>query len=165
MVALGQVQEGLARLEQGLTALRDTGTVMGAPGLRISLAEAHGMLGQPIEGLNCLDEARQMIEATEERLDEAEWHRMRGELLMQTGDHVAAEASLREAIALAHRQNAKLYELRAATGLAQLWRNQGKQSEARVLLAPIYGWFTEGFEAPDLRDARALLAELPASGR
>jgi predicted ATPase/class 3 adenylate cyclase len=160
LVALGRVQEGLAVLKQGLAAHRDAGTVLATPGMLISLAQAHGTLGQPIEGLHCLDEAERIIEATEERLNEAEWHRMRGELLRQTGDHVAAEASLREAIALAGRQSAKLYELRAATSLARLWRDHGKQDEARALLTPIYGWFTEGFEAPDLQDARALLAEL-----
>jgi predicted ATPase/class 3 adenylate cyclase len=160
LLGLGQAQEGLARLDQGLAAVRDTGTVLGTPGLLISLAEAHGVLGQPIEGLHRLDEAGQIIAATEERLDEAEWHRMRGDLLMQTGDRAAAEASWREAIALAQGQSAKLYELRAATSLARLWRDHGKEGEARALLAPIYGWFIEGFEAPDLQDARALLAEL-----
>ncbi len=160
LVALKQAREGLAMLKQGLAALDDTGTVLGKPGLLISLAEAHGILGQSIEGLNCLDEARQIIEATEERLDAAEWHRMRGELLMQTGDRAAAEACLREAIALAQRQSAKLYELRAATGLARLWRDHGKEGEARALLTPIYGWFTEGFETPDLKEAKGLLDEL-----
>ena len=165
LLGLGQAREGLARLERGLAALRETGTVSGTPGLLISLAQARGMLGQPIEGLHCLDEARQIIEATEERLDEAELHRMRGDLLLQTGDRGAAEASFREAIALAQGQSAKLYELRAATGLARLWRDHGKEGEARALLAPIYGWFIEGFEAPDLQDARAVLAELQVRGR
>jgi predicted ATPase len=160
LVGLGRVQQGLAVLKQGLAALGDTGTVLGNPGLLVSFAEAHGMLGQPIDGLHCLDEARQIIKATEERLDQAEWHRLRGELLLQTGDHAGAEASLRDAVALAAHQSAKLYELRAATGLARLWRDHGKQGEARALLAPIYGWFTEGFEMRDLQDARALLAEL-----
>jgi predicted ATPase/class 3 adenylate cyclase len=126
LLGLGQAQEGMARLERGLAALRDTGTVMGTPALLISLAQAHGMLGRAAEGLRCLDEARQIIAATEERLDEAELHRMRGESLMQTGDRVAAEASFREAVALAHGQSAKLYELRAATSLARLWRDQRK---------------------------------------
>jgi tetratricopeptide (TPR) repeat protein len=164
LLGLGQVQESLALLEQGLTALRETGTVCLTPGSLISLAQAHGMLGQPIEGLHRLDEARQIIEATEERLDEPEWHRMRGDLLMQTGDRAAAEASLREAVTLAQGRSAKLYELRAATSLSCLWRDQGRQGEARTLLTPIYGWFTEGFEAPDLHDARALLAELRVNG-
>jgi predicted ATPase/class 3 adenylate cyclase len=160
LLGLGRAQEGLARLERGLTALRETGTVLATPGLLISLAQARGMLGQPIEGLHRLDEARQIIEATEERLDEAELHRMRGDLLLQTGDRGAAEASFREAIALAQGQSAKLYELRAASSLARLWRDQGKQSEAHALLAPICAWFTEGFEVADLQDARALLTEL-----
>jgi predicted ATPase len=165
LLALGQAPEGWAVLTRGLAALGHNGTVRDTPGLLISQAQAHGMLGQPIEGLNCLDEAERIIAATEERLDEAELHRMRGELLMQMGDHVAAEASLRESIALARCQSAKLYELRAATSLARLWRDRCKHGEARAVLAPIYGWFTEGFEAPDLRDARTLLAELRANGR
>jgi predicted RNA polymerase sigma factor len=110
----------LAVLKQGLAAHRYTGAVLRTPGLRISLAQPHGMLWSPIEGLHYLDEAWQIIEAIEERLDQAELHRMRGELLMQTGARGAAEASLGEAIALAQRQSAKLYELRAATGLARL---------------------------------------------
>jgi tetratricopeptide (TPR) repeat protein len=164
LLGLGQAREGLAWLERGLMALRETGTVMATPGLLISLAQARAMLEQPTEGLNCLDEARQIIEATEERLDEAELHRMRGDLLVQTGDRSAAEASLRKAIALAQDQSAKLYALRAATGLARLWRDDGKEGEARALLTPIYDWFTEGFEAPDLQDARAVLTELRVSG-
>ena len=118
------------------------------------------MLGQPGEGLNCLAEAAQIIETTEERVNEAELHRVRGDLLNATGDRSAAERSYRQALAVAERQSAKLFELRAATSLARLWRDQGKRAEARELLAPVYNWFTEGFDAPDLIDAKALLDEL-----
>ena len=87
-------------------------------------------------------------------------HRLRGELLVVVDDPVAAEASLHQAIAVARRQSAKLWELRAATSLARLWRDQGKHIEARDLLAPIYGWFTEGFDTAVLQDAKTLLDQL-----
>src|ERR1700746_3027863 len=99
------------------------------------------MLGQPIEGLNYLAEAAQIIETTEERLDEAELHRVRGDLLNATGDRSAAERNYRQAIAVAERQSAKLWQLRSSTSLARLWRDQGKRTEACELLAPIYNWF------------------------
>jgi predicted ATPase len=124
------------------------------------LAEAYGMLRQPGEGLNCLAEAAQIIETTEERVHEAELHRVRGDLRTAIGDRSAAERSYRQALAVAERQSAKLFELRAATSLARLWRDQGKHAEAQALLAPVYNWFTEGFDAPDLVEAKALLGEL-----
>jgi len=93
-------------------------------------------------------------------MGEADLHRVRGELLISVGDPTAAEAAFQQAIAVAHRQNAKFWELRAATSLGRLWRDQGKRIEARDLLAPIYDWFTEGFDTPVLRDAKALLDEL-----
>jgi predicted ATPase len=91
---------------------------------------------------------------------QAETLRLCGDLLRCTGEPAAAERSYREALTLAHRQSTKLWELRAATSLARLWRDQGKRTEARDLLAPIYGWFTEGFDTPVLQDAKALLDEL-----
>ena len=87
-------------------------------------------------------------------------YRVRGELLITLGDPVAAEKCLQKAIAVARGQSAKLWEVRAATCLARLWRDQGKRAEARDLLAPIYGWFTEGFDTPVLQEAKALLDEL-----
>ena len=91
---------------------------------------------------------------------QAETLRLRGDLLILTGDRLSAEASYRDSIALAERQSAKLFQLRASTSLARLWRDQGKRAEAHDLLGPIYNWFTEGFDAPDLKDAKALLDEL-----
>ena len=85
---------------------------------------------------------------------------MRGELLNAIGDVAGAEASYQQAIAVAKRQSAKMFELRAATSIARLWRDQGKREEARDLLAPVYGWFTEGFDTRDLKEAKALLDEL-----
>jgi len=124
------------------------------------IAEAHAKLGQPVEALNCLAEAGQIIETTDDRYSEANMHWLRGDLLTATGDLVAAEQSYHQALAIAKRQSAKLFELRAATSLARLCRDQGKRIEARDLLAPIYGWFTEGFDAPVLQDAKALLDQL-----
>ena len=126
------------------------------------LAEAYARLGQPVDGLNCLAEAAQIIETTDERYHEAELHRLRGDLLNATGDPSAAERSYHQAIAVAKLQSAKLFELRASVSLARLWCKQDRRGEARDLLAPIYGWFTEGFDAPDLKEAKALLDELHA---
>jgi predicted ATPase len=99
---------------------------------------------------------------TEERCDEAELHRVRGDLLNAASDRVSAEQSYRQALAVAQRQSAKLFELQAATRLARLWLDQGKRTEARDLLAPIYDWFTEGFDTPVLKEAKALLEQLVA---
>jgi tetratricopeptide (TPR) repeat protein len=160
LVAREQTREGLALLTQGLTALRATGAVTRTPTLLMALAEVHAVLGQPREGLKYLAEAAQIIEATDEQLDKAELHRLYGDLLNATGDLAAAEQSYHQALVVARRQSAKLFELRAALCLARLWRNQGKRAEARDLLAPVYGWFTEGFDTPLLQDAKALLDEL-----
>lgn len=124
------------------------------------LADANRIAGQPQAGLEHLAEAERMAEATKERMVLAETHRLRGDLLILTGERVAAEASYRAAISLARRQGAKLFELRSATRLARLWRGQGKIADAQALLAPVYGWFTEGFDTRDLKEAKALLDEL-----
>jgi predicted ATPase len=124
------------------------------------LAEAYARLGQPGEGLNCLTEAAQIIEATDERRDEAEVHLVRGDLLNATSDRAATEQSYHQALVVARRQSAKLFELRAATSLARLWHDQGKPTAARELLAPVYDWFTEGLDTPILNEAKALLQQL-----
>ena len=160
MTALGQAQEGVHLITQGLSMARATGAIIATPWMLTGLAAAYAGLGRLGEGLNCAAEAAQVIEATDERRDEAELYRLRGELLNATSDQSAAEQSYNQALVVAQRQSAKLFELRAATSLARLWRDQGKRTEARNLLAPIYGWFTEGFDTPVLRDAKALLDEL-----
>ncbi len=126
----------------------------------IWIAEAHAKLGQNSEGLDCLAEAAKLAEATDERLGEAEINRLLGDLTAAAGDQSAAERHYRQAITVADRQNAKLLQLRATASLARLWRDQGKCAEARDLLRPIYNWFTEGFDTPDLKDAKALSDEL-----
>jgi predicted ATPase len=160
LTALGQAQEGLTLLAQGLAAIRATGAVVSTPGVLMGLAWTCAKVGRIVEAMNCLAEAAQHIETTEERVVEAELHRLRGELLTAIGDKAAANHSYQQAIAVAQRQRAKAWELRAATSLARLWRDQGKRTEARDLLAPIYGWFTEGFDTPVLQDAKALLDQL-----
>jgi predicted ATPase len=118
------------------------------------------MAGQPAAGLEWLGEAVSIIEATRERWYEAEIRRLRGDLLRAAGDGTAAEASFRDALAVASKQQAKLFELRASTSLSRLWCDRGKRTEARDLLAPVYGWFTEGFDTVDLKEAKNLLDEL-----
>src|SRR6202011_3480182 len=114
------------------------------------------------EGVNRLAEAAKLVETTQERWAEAEIHRLRGTLLLFTGEHSAAEDSYQHALAVAQRQSAKFWELRAALDLARLWRDQGKRTEARDLLAPVYNWFTEGFDTPVLKEAKAMLEQFTA---
>jgi tetratricopeptide (TPR) repeat protein len=158
--ALGRKEQALQVLRDALTRYRATGAVTIVPLFLISLAEASGKAGQPIEGLNQLDEAARQIEATQEGWTEPEMHCVRGELLIAVGDYGAAEASFQHALAVAHRQNANFWELLAALSLASFWRDQGKRNEARDLLAPVYNWFTEGLDTPILKEAKALLEQL-----
>src|SRR5262249_15373394 len=138
--ALGQGQEGLSLITRGIAGVRATGAVSGTSGLLMMLAFAYARLGQPVDGLNCLAEAAQIIESTDERRREAAWHGVRGDLLNATGDPVAAERSYHQALEVAKRQSAKLLELRASISLARLCYQQDRRGEARNLLAPIYGW-------------------------
>jgi class 3 adenylate cyclase/tetratricopeptide (TPR) repeat protein len=157
---MGQAAEGIPLLLQGVVDLGATGGNLMIPFFLMTLAEIHGMAAQPEEGLNRLAEAATLVETTQERWAEAEMHRLRGTLLLSMHEHAIAEECYRQALAVARRQSAKFWELRAALDLARLWRDQGKRTEARDLLAPIYGWFTEGFDTPVLQDAKALLDEL-----
>jgi predicted ATPase len=124
------------------------------------LARAYEIAGQMEDALTHLDDALQIVERTGERWLEAELHRQRGQLLLKQGNPEAAEQLYRKALSIAREQEAKLWELRAAVSLARLRRDQDRHAEARDLLTPIYGWFTEGFDTPDLKDAKALLDEL-----
>src|SRR5262249_42663905 len=160
LTVTGQAEEGIPLFRQGLANYAATGTKLVTPFYLVTLAESYGRTGQPKEGLQRLAEAADLIETTEERWAEAEIHRMRGTLLLLTNDRVAAEESYLRAIEVARRQSAKFWELRATLDLARLWRGQGKCAEARDLLAPVYGWFTEGFDTPDLKEAKALLQQL-----
>ena len=158
----GQEEEGLAQIRQGIAAVRATGAALTIPYLCTLLADVSAHLGHTEEGLQVLAEAHTLMEQQHERWWEAEIYRLRGVLLLrQTGTSQAeAEAWLRRALDVARHQEAKSLELRAAISLSRLWQQQGKRNEARGLLAPIYGWFTEGFETPDLGEAKAFLVEL-----
>ena len=137
------------------------GAKINRPYLLALLAEAYGKNGQAAAGLATLAEALGAVHSGE-RFWEAEIHRLQGELLLARSaeHHAEAETCFRQALDIAHHQQAKSLELRAALSLARVWQHQGKQAEARELLAPLYSWFTEGFDTPDLQEAKALLAEL-----
>ena len=126
----------------------------------ILLAAACEIAGEIDEAVTLLDDALQIVERTGERWLEAELNRHRGRLLLRQGHSEAAEELYRKALSIAAEQEAKLWELRAAVSLARLCRDQGRRTEARDLLAAVYGWFTEGFGTPDLKEAKALLNEL-----
>jgi predicted ATPase len=160
LTVLGQAQDGLAVLTRGLSVLRGAGAIVHTPRALCFLAEAHAKVGHLQEVQNCLAEAAQLIETTQERSGEAELHRLRGDMMNARADQAAAEQNYHRALAVAERQRAKTFGLRAATSLARLWRDQGKCTEAHDLLALVYGWFTEGFDTPVLRDARVLLGQL-----
>jgi len=160
MVKNGDVTEGMALLSSGSAAYRAAGQEAWMPFFVALQAAAYEMAGQIEEGLTLLEEAFQIVERTGERWLEAELHRQKGQLLLQQGHPAAAEELYRKALRIAREQEAKLWELRAAVSLARLRRDQGRHAEARELLAPVYGWFTEGFATPDLREAKALLDDL-----
>jgi TolB-like protein/tetratricopeptide (TPR) repeat protein len=157
--------DGIELILEGLALYRDTGNEIVVPFCLIWLAEACARARQPEEGFNRLTDALNLVETTKERWVEAELHRVRGDLLIAIGDRASAETSYRQALSIARQQDARLFELRAATGLAKLWRDQGKEAEARELLAPVCGWFTEGFDAPVLAEAKELLEQLSAASK
>ncbi len=158
----GQAQEGIAQIEQGLSALRATGAEIRRPRFLALLAEAYGTIGHQDKGLKELIEALTLADATGERVWEPELHRLKGALLLQqhADNQAEVEHCFQHAIRIAQNQQAKSWELRATTSLARLWQQQGKRQEAHDLLAPVYNWFTEGFDTADLKDAKALLHEL-----
>jgi predicted ATPase len=158
----GQGAEGIAQIRQGLTAWQAMGEALYQPRFRALLAELYGNIGQTEAGLSALAEVLAEVHNTGLCYCEAELYRLKGELLLQqaAGWDGEAEACFRQALDVARRQQAKSWELRAATSLARLWQQQGKRAEARELLAPVYGWFTEGFDTADLQEAKALLEAL-----
>jgi len=157
----GDLEQGITELRRGLAEWSACYVVL-RPHWRGFLAEALARAGRVEEGLETLDEALEQVERTEERLSEAELHRLRGELLLQHGvPEAEAEACFQQAIAVARSQEARSWELRATLSLARLWQRQGKRDDARQVLSAIYGWFTEGFDTPDLQEARALIEERP----
>jgi predicted ATPase len=160
LVGLGQEAEGIAQLRTALAGWHSRGACLHDTQFSGFLAEAHLRVGQFNEALAALDRAAETAAATGECYYQAELYRLRGAVLSKTGDPAEAASWFQQAIDTARSQQAKSLELRAATSLARLWADQGKRPQARDLLGPVYGWFTEGFETPDLKDAKGLLAEL-----
>jgi class 3 adenylate cyclase/predicted ATPase len=157
-----QVEEGIAQMMQGMADYRATGAEIMYPHFLALLAEVYGKIGKAEQGLSLLGEALEAIARTGEGMHEAEIYRLKGELLRQIPQNEPeAEACFKQAIEAARRQDARSLELRAALSLSRLWIDQGKKKEARELLQGIYGWFTEGFDTVDLKEAKALLGSLP----
>ncbi len=158
----GQSAEGIAQIRQGIAAWRAMGAELQLPYYLALLVEAYGKAGQAEEGLRVLAEALTAVHKTGERQHEAELYRLKGELLLEQDvpNEQEAESCFRQAVDVANQQQAKSLELRAATSLARLWQSQSKRQDAYDLLAPVYEWFTEGFDTADLQEAKALLAEL-----
>ena len=158
-------EAGMAQLHQGLAALLATGERVSQPIYLVLLVEAGGRAGQVEEGLRLLAEALAAFKANGRGDMLAEAYRLQGALLLRQAvpDASQAAACFQQALAIARRQQAKSWELRAAMSLSRLWRQQGKRTEAYELLAPVYSWFSEGFDTADLQDAKALLEELEMS--
>jgi predicted ATPase/DNA-binding winged helix-turn-helix (wHTH) protein len=158
----GQAQEGMEHLRQGLMAYQALGSERGIPYFLTLLAESYSNRGQTQEGLTALSQALEGVHKSEESFYLAEMYRLQGALLLQQTHPPVDQATvcLQQALASARRQQAKSLELRAAISLARLWQRQGKRQDAYALLAPLYGWFTEGFTSTDLLEARALMEEL-----
>jgi len=164
-VRQGQVDTGIALMRQGIDVWRATGTMPVGPLQWHQLIEACREVRCVDVGLSAAAEALTFVEESGLCMLQADLYRLEGELYLlrsQAADESEAEACFVQALEMARRQQARLCELRAATSLARLWQRQRRQVEARDLLAGIYGWFTEGFDTPDLQDARALLAKLTA---
>ena len=158
----GKAADAVHMINSGLAAFRSIGGTLFAPTFLSYLAAAHANLGHFDEAGRCMGEAMSMIETTKERWSEAEVNRLAGviALMLPEPDAAKAEAYFERALATARKQQAKSWELRVAMSMARLWRDQGKREQARELLAPVYGWFTEGFDTLDLKEAKALLDEL-----
>jgi predicted ATPase len=159
LAGLGRQREGIAQLRAGLAAWQTVGNRLLNPQWLGYIAEAHLRASQLDDALSTLDRAAEMS-ASGACHYQAELHRLRGEVLRKTAENAEAVAWFRQAIETARSQQAKSLELRAATSLARLWAEQGERRQARELLMPVYGWFTEGFDTADLEDAKALLEEL-----
>jgi predicted ATPase len=162
MAEQGLHEEGIVEMQEGLAAIRVTGSVLGWPDFLCLLAEVCRETGRFDDGLSAVAEALPFADEHEDRVAEAETHRLKGELLLKQNNSNAAEpqSCFEQAIEIARHQSAKSWELRATTSLARLLAKRGRRDEARAMLAEIYGWFTEGFDTADLKDAKALLDEL-----
>jgi predicted ATPase len=164
MAVTGKASNAVQTITSGMTAWRSAGSTLWTPLDLSYLAKAYAVLGQFDQAWRCVGEAMILMEDTKETWCEVEIHRTAGEieLMSRAPDAEKAEAHFGRAITIARKQKAKSWELRAATSMARLWRDQGKRQQARELLAPIYVWFSEGFDTLDLKQAKALLDELRA---
>ena len=158
----GEVTKGISDIREGMERRRAYGIGAVWPWFLALVADAYGMLGQLGEGLEALEEALQWVQRNDERLYEAEVYRIKGELLLRhdAPDTAAAGQCFERALKVARQQQAKSWELRAAMSLSRLWQQEGRRDDARELLMPVYGWFTEGFDTADLQDARMLADRL-----
>jgi class 3 adenylate cyclase/tetratricopeptide (TPR) repeat protein len=158
----GNASDAVRAITSGMSSLRATGATLLVPRRLWHLAIAYAHLGQPDDARRCIDDAIDKVERSKEKWCEAEVHRIAGEIALKSlaPDTEKAEKQFDRALAVARQQQAKSWELRAAMSMARLWRDQGKLQQARELLAPVYGWFTEGFDTLDLKDAKALLDEV-----
>ena len=158
----GRASEAVQAISSGIAAWRSTGATWSLPSWLSHLAAAHAQLGQLDEAWRCIGEAITAIETTKERWFEAEANRLAGEFSLKSPEQDAAKAQayFDRALSVAREQQARSWELRAAMSMARLWRDQGKRQQALDLLAPIYDWFTEGFDTLDLKEAKALLNSL-----
>jgi predicted ATPase len=159
----GRPNEALPLLTRGLEAYRATGAGLALPYYLSILGDAYIQAGRPDDARDVLDEGLAIAERSDELCQKAELHRLKGELALRTGSQNGdAEDQLRQAIGTARHQRSKAWELRATTSLARLFQQQGRRDEARQMLSDAYAWFTEGFDTPDLKSAKALLDELDA---
>jgi tetratricopeptide (TPR) repeat protein len=158
--AIGERQEGLADMRHGIALWRRTSGTLHITQWISEFVSCLLQVGRTEEAERALQEAEEIIEKTDEQSHFSEIRRLRGQLHEEAGDKERASVFYQQALEWSHAHHAKLFELRASTSLARLWSDQGKRTEARDLLGPVYNWFTEGFDAPDLKEARALLAEL-----
>jgi predicted ATPase len=165
LAAQGQGEMGIAQMHQGLSSSQSVGTKLGQAPVLAQLAEAYWRTGQTAAGFQALTEALAVMDTTGERWWAAETYRLKGELLLQQGvqEDSAVATCFRHAMDITRQQHARSLELRAATSLARLWQSQRKRTAAGELLAPVYGWFTEGLDTPDLQEAKAVLEEVGIS--
>jgi predicted ATPase len=161
----GKASDAVRAITPAITSLRSTGATLYEPEHLWYLAMAYAELGQPDDARRCIDDAIEKVERSKEKWCEAEVHRVAGEIALKSPepDVEKAETYFERALAVARTQRTKAWELRAAMSLSRLWRSQGKRQQARELLAPVYGWFTEGFDTLDLKEAKALLDDLAQS--
>jgi predicted ATPase len=160
LIETGKALAGRQMIASGIVGLQSTGGTVGLPLYLCNLAYANSELGNYEEAWRCIGEALTVIETTKQTLNNAEVHYVAGEIALKSSEETKAVAHLEQAIAVARAQQARSIELRATMSMARLWRDQGKRQQAQDLLAPVYGWFTEGFDTLDLKEAKALLDEL-----